>query len=119
MVSGESELIKSCFSNILDNAIFYSPKRGIIEISIYEQDQSPVCEFNDSGRGFPEGASDKIFELFSTSYEHRDNGSGLGLTLAKMIMEAHGGGITIGNNQAGGASVKLLFQDIIESHATY
>jgi two-component system sensor histidine kinase/response regulator len=111
-VSGETELIKSCLCNILDNAIFYSPKSGTIEISIFEMDNSTVCEFNDNGKGFTAGAYDKIFELFNTSDEHRDNGSGLGLSLARMIMEAHGGGIVIGNNQAGGASVKLLFQNI-------
>jgi K+-sensing histidine kinase KdpD len=118
-VSGETELIKSCLGNILDNAIFQSPKNSIIEISLYEQDRSPVCEFKDNGRGFTKEALDNIFELFNTGNEHRDNGSGLGLSLAKMIMEAHGGGIAIANNQAGGASVKLLFQDIIDSSVTY
>jgi two-component system sensor histidine kinase/response regulator len=111
IISGETELIKSCFNNILDNAIFFSPQNGIIEINMDFQDQILICEFKDEGKGFSNGAIDHIFEIFSTYHERRDNSSGLGLTLAKMIMEAHGGSIFIGNNQHRGASVKILFHN--------
>jgi two-component system sensor histidine kinase/response regulator len=116
VISGEAELIKTCFNNILDNAIFYSPQNGIIEINTDFQDQTLICEFKDEGKGFAKEAIDHIFEIFSAYHERRDNSSGLGLTLAKMIMEAHGGSIIIGNNQHHGASVKILFH-YIESHA--
>ena len=51
---------------------------------------------------------DHVFELFTTGDACKDNCTGIGLSIANMIMEAHGGSIIIGNNPGGGASVKLL-----------
>ncbi len=118
LISVESELIKKCFNNILDNAILYSPQNGIIEISMDFQDQILICEVKDQGKGFTKDVFDHIFEIFSTYHERRDNSSGLGLPLAKMIMEAHGGNIILGNNLHRGASVKILFHNI-ESNAGF
>jgi two-component system sensor histidine kinase/response regulator len=112
LISGETELIKCCLNNIIDNAIFFSPQNGIIEVKMDLQDKTVICEIKDEGKGFTKGAIDHIFELFSGNREYRDNSSGLGLTLSKMIMDAHYGSIIIGNIQDGGASVKLLFPGI-------
>lgn len=109
LISGKADLIKRCISNILDNAITSSPKDGIIEINTYAENHTFICEIKDNGKGFAIGAIDKVFELFTTGDEHKDNSMGVSLSIVKMIMEAHGGNIFIGNNPEGGASVKLQF----------
>ena len=113
LISGRAELIKKCVGNILDNAILFSPQGGNIEINTYVEDQTIVCEIKDNGKGFESGAVDHLFELFATSGACKDNCTGIGLPISNMIMEAHGGSISIGNNPGGGAFVKLLFQNII------
>jgi len=113
LIPGEAELIKKCISNILDNAIFFSPQDGTIEINTYVEDQTIICEIKDNGPGFATGTIDRVFELFATDDACKDNRTGIGLPIANMIMEAHGGSIIIGNNPGGGASVKLLFHNSI------
>jgi two-component system, sensor histidine kinase and response regulator len=113
LISGEAELIKKCISNILDNAVRFSPKNSTIEINTYVEEQIIICEIKDNGKGFVTGTVDHIFELFTTGDEYKDNCIGIGLPIAKMIMEGHGGSIIVGNNPAGGASVKLLFQNSV------
>jgi signal transduction histidine kinase len=115
LISGEADLIKKCIGNILDNAITSSPNDSTIEINMYSEDNSVICEIKDSGKGFPPGAIDQVFELFNDmDGEYKDNRIGVGLSIVKMIMEAHGGRITIGNNPDCGASVKLLFMKNIK-----
>lgn len=111
LISGETDLIKKCFCNILDNAVRFSSKSGIIEINAYAKDQTVIYEIKDNGKGFASGAIGHAFELFTTGDACKDNYIGIGLPIAKMIMEAHGGSIIIGNNPEGGTSVKLLFQN--------
>lgn len=110
LIYGEAELIKKCIGNILDNAILFSPQDGTIEINTYVEDQSIICEIKDNGTGFATGAIDQVFELFAAGDACKDNCTGIGLPISKMIMEANSGSIIIGNNPGGGASVKLLFQ---------
>lgn len=109
LISGEADLIKKCIGNILDNAITSSPKDGIIEINTYAENHNVICEIKDNGKGFAAEIIDHVFELFTTGDEYRDNSMGVSLSIVKMIMEAHGGNIFIGNNPEGGASVKLQF----------
>ncbi len=113
LIPGEAELIKKCICHILDNAILFSPQDGTIEINTYVENQAIICEIKDNGPGFAIGAIDHLFELFTMGNACKDNFTGIGIPIARMIMEAHGGNIIIGNNPAGGASVKLLFQKTI------
>jgi two-component system sensor histidine kinase/response regulator len=110
-IPGETDLIKKCCGNILDNALRFSPESGTIEINIYPENKHIVCEIKDNGKGFAPGAEDKVFELFTTDDEYKDNCIGIGLPISKMIMELHGGNIIIGNHPGGGAFVKLMFQN--------
>jgi two-component system, sensor histidine kinase and response regulator len=111
IILGEVELIKKCIDNILDNAVHFSPQDGKIEIRNYLEDQNIICEIKDTGKGFATSVLDHQFELFTTGDEYKDNKMGIGLPIAKMIMDLHRGGIKIDNNPHGGASVKLLFQN--------
>jgi two-component system sensor histidine kinase/response regulator len=115
LVSGEAELIKKCIGNIIDNSIRFSPKSGCVEINTYAEGQNILCEIKDNGKGFVIADIDRVFEFFTTDDEYQDNCKGIGLPIARMIMEEHGGSIIIGNNPGGGAYVKLLFQNTLSN----
>jgi len=117
-ISGEADLVKNCIAIILDNAITFSPQHSAIEVNTFVDNQTIICEIKDSGPGFAGGNIDRVFDLFVTGDAHIDNSTGIGLPIAKMIMDAHGGNIIIGNNPERGASVKLLFHNRIVDHAT-
>ena len=112
LIEGEAELIKKCIDEILDNAVHFSPVNASIEINTYTKGQSVICEISDNGKGFGKDIINKVFELFVTGDDYNDNKIGIGLPIAKMIMEGHGGIIIIGNNPNGGAFVKLVFQNL-------
>jgi two-component system, sensor histidine kinase and response regulator len=109
---GEEELIKKCIGTILDNAIIHSPSYGTIKIYTYFENQALICELIDDGTGFDPVIIDNSLELFTTSGEYKDNHIGIGLPIARMIMEGHGGEILIGNNPNCGAFVKLIFHNL-------
>ena len=68
-----------------------------------------VIEIRDYGDGFSAKTKDHLYELFTHADKYRDNSKGIGLPVAKMIIESHGGKIQIDNHPSGGAIVKLHF----------
>lgn len=104
-VSGEAaparfdkELIHRVFSNLIGNAIKFSPEGGAIEIRVRTADSKARAEVQDSGPGIPERYREKIFEKFGQIEARRDkekHSTGLGLTFCKLAVEAHGGKIGV------------------------
>jgi two-component system sensor histidine kinase/response regulator len=110
IISGETELIKKSLYNIINNSITYSPPGGTIEISVSFEKKVCSCEITDNGNGFDADFIEKGFKLFTTGSQYHDSRTGIGLPVVKMIMEAHGGELIIGNRPGGGALVKLIFR---------
>lgn len=108
-VEGETELVKKCILNIFQNAVTFSPSGGLIEIKCYNEGQKITLEISDNGKGIPDDIIDKGTEPFSKGAEYHDKSTGIGLPLAKLIMEAHGGDLILGNKAEAGALVKLRF----------
>ena len=94
---------------LFDNAVKYSADGGEIRVNAVMENQKVILEIKDEGRGFSNESIEKIFSLFATGEGHLDNNTGLSLALVKMIMDAHGGHIDVGNNEDKGAFVKLSF----------
>lgn len=100
--------------NLLSNAFKYTPNGGIITINLHHTPTQALITVNDSGPGIPEESIRKIFERFyqveSTS-SALSLGTGIGLALAKGIMEAHHGKIEIKSTVGQGSSftLSLLF----------
>lgn len=110
LIWGETDLIKKCIINILENAIRFSPQNGTIKINTFIEDHTIICEIQNNGNRISDIRMNTIFDLCITGKEYNDNNIGIDLPIAKMIMEAHGGTISIKNNPGGGVLVKLQFQ---------
>ena len=97
--------------NLLDNALKYSlPDSGPVEVSIVETEAAVVVCVRDDGLGIPEQDLASIFEPFfrvDRSRSRKTGGYGLGLSICKRVVEAHGGTITAENNAGRGASFRV------------
>jgi PAS domain S-box-containing protein len=95
-VSGDRIRLTQVFSNILHNAAKYTPPAGRIRIELHHQDDDVIVSIRDSGIGIPREMLSYVFELFAQlnrSYERTNGGLGIGLTLAKRLVELHDGSI--------------------------
>ncbi|MCK9204222.1 MAG: ATP-binding protein [Bacteroidales bacterium] len=109
IISGDPELLKVCMSNILENAVHYSPVGGTIFFRAFSDEKKVQVEVIDQGKGFTQEALKNLFKPFSPGEQHIDQNIGLDLTLVKMIMDVHNARIEAGNQKEGGAFVRLIF----------
>ena len=103
--------IRRCFTNLIENAIKYG-KRARVMLST--EPAGVVIRIDDNGPGIPEHLQDKVFEAFfriERSRNRETGGVGLGLTVARTILHAHGGRIELANGSQGGliATVTLPY----------
>ena len=92
----DTERISQVFTNLIKNAFKATTKKGKIEIFVEDMQDEVKVSIRDNGIGLPVDALDKIFRKFyqvDTSSTREKGGSGLGLSICKGIIEAHGGKI--------------------------
>jgi len=97
VIRGDAGMIQRLLSNLLDNAIKYTPAGGTVEVSLSEiKGQGATLTVKDTGIGISKRDLPHIFERFYRGDQSRsESGAGLGLSLAKAIVLAHGGNITV------------------------
>jgi signal transduction histidine kinase len=99
---GKARLLRRCFGNLIDNALKYA---GAATIDVAEDTRALRIAVRDSGPGIPEADLERVFEPFYR-LEHSRNrgtgGTGLGLTIARDIVRAHGGELVLRNRPQGG-----------------
>lgn len=93
-VNGDAEMIIRAISNLLDNAIKYTSKGGTITVRLSDIRKDILVQIMDTGTGIPEEHLPYIFNAFYR-VSRNSKGSGLGLSIAKTIIEAHGGRIWV------------------------
>ncbi len=105
MVPMDGTLIEQVLVNLLDNAIKHTPADAPIHIAVRREGRDAVFEVNDRGEGLSQEALTHLFDRFYTRQVGAEGrkGAGLGLSICKSIVEAHGGGITAQNGPTGGA----------------
>jgi two-component system sensor histidine kinase KdpD len=106
MIPADGTLIEQVVVNLLDNAIKHTPDGSGINVSVKPEKQRVVFEVSDNGPGIPGDDLPYVFNRFYKSEKTTDTvrrGIGLGLTICKSIIEAHGGVISVQNKPSGGA----------------
>jgi signal transduction histidine kinase len=113
MVDIDGEEIRTVLRNLLENAVKYSlPQSRPIEVTVVQNSDSVTVRVTDDGAGIPDGDVDRIFEPFfrvDRSRSHATGGYGLGLSICKRVMEAHGGSIAVERTGSRGSSFILIF----------
>jgi two-component system OmpR family sensor kinase len=107
-INGVQSEIKILITNIIENAIRYTPVGGAIDVSLLGQNGNAVFEVKDTGSGIPERDFDRVFERFYRGENQHIQGSGLGLSIVKEIAEKHAARIEL-SNLSPGLSFKVFF----------
>ncbi len=107
-ILGDEQRIRQVFSNLITNAVKYTPNKGRIEVEIKDENRHILVSISDTGIGISEEEHEKIFEKFYTvggkSLTRESERMGLGLTIARGIVEAHGGRIWVESEGEGKGS---------------
>ena len=106
----EDKLIEAIF-NIIENGIKYNREYGSVKISVKQEINKVIISINDTGIGIESDERDKIFERFyRTGLVSKIEGHGLGLNIAKMIVEAHSGTISVNSKINSGTEFLITLQ---------
>lgn len=101
--NGPENLMHHVWSNLIGNAIKFGPKGGLIQIQLQHDDEKLVFTVEDEGEGVPPEAKQRIFHKFyQLDSSHKQEGNGLGLALAKQIIDSCNGEITVEDRTNGG-----------------
>ncbi|HSZ57063.1 MAG TPA: ATP-binding protein, partial [Tepidisphaeraceae bacterium] len=110
-VIGNPDYVERAASNLIDNAIKYTPDRGEIRVSVgVERDEFVVIEVADNGIGIPPKDLSRIFERFyrvDRSRSREMGGTGLGLSIVKHVAQVHGGTIDVSSTPGVGSKFRL------------
>jgi len=96
--------MRQVFANLLDNAIKYTPQAGQVTISVRAEPSQAVAVFTDTGVGIPHEEQDKIWaRLYRGDKSRSQRGLGLGLSLVKAVVQAHGGQVAVSSEPGKGS----------------
>jgi len=105
MINGNTFALEQALRNLVENAIKYSARGSTITLDVTDE---PSIRVIDRGRGIPLHERELIFERFRRA-DRRSGGSGLGLSIVRRVVDAHGGEISIEDAPGGGAVFTLRF----------
>jgi signal transduction histidine kinase len=101
-VQGNQQLLAQAFTNLIDNAVKYTPEKGHIDLQANRKDSSVIITISDTGAGIPKEQREHVFKRFVRLDNARTSvGNGLGLSLVKAVMDQHEAEIILGDNQPG------------------
>jgi len=113
VVMGEDSRLARVVQNLVDNAISFSPDAGLVEISATRVDNEVIVHVEDEGPGVPPDSREAVFRRFHSERpegEEFGRHSGLGLAIAKTIVEGHGGRIEIEDRPDGNAGARFAIR---------
>lgn len=109
---GNESLTFHVFSNIIGNAIKFTPEEKEIAIRLSRREKKIIFAVEDSGPGIAEKDINHIFDKFYQSdSSHKEEGNGLGLSLVKSILDLMGGEIKVENRECGGARFTVIIPE--------
>jgi two-component system, OmpR family, sensor histidine kinase BaeS len=117
-VRGDRDRLAQVITNLLENALRYTPDGGRIDVDVILCEQAVRLIVRDNGPGFPPETLPHLFERFyraDPSRSRASGGSGLGLSVVRAIMKLHAGTVRATNATTGGAQLELQF--VRDNHA--
>jgi two-component system OmpR family sensor kinase len=109
-VYGDASLLSQLFSNLLSNAVKYSPDGGLIQVAAAQEEAQITVVIEDQGIGIPETDRERVFErYYRGSNTSGIVGSGVGLSLVKLIVDLHKGSIALHSREGEGSRFTLCF----------
>ena len=110
-VDADQEKLRIVLDNLVSNAVKFSPERGVIEIDVRVEDSRMVMEVADSGPGIPPAERERVFDPFYRgrgAAGGRLQGSGIGLSVVRDYVQAHGGSVEVVDEpQRSGARLRV------------
>ncbi|MCS5562938.1 HAMP domain-containing sensor histidine kinase [Marinobacter qingdaonensis] len=101
-IEGDRDLLFQMVSNLIDNAIKYTPEQGVIGVAVRRDGVDAVFEVRDSGIGIPDDEKEQVFQRFYRVGKSRSlPGNGLGLSLVSAVAEIHQGRIVLSDTYPG------------------
>ena len=109
IVQGEPGRLRQLLSNLISNALQFSPAGSVISLGLQRQAKSLLIWVEDQGPGVPEQQREQIFERFWQADRSRSgSNAGMGLAIARSIGQAHGGSLSAKEGAQGGCRIELL-----------
>jgi two-component system OmpR family sensor kinase len=106
VVWGDAHQLHQVLANLMRNALVHTPVTAAIEVAVHEDANSVVLSVRDHGPGLPAGSAESLFDRFWRAEGGRERGkagAGLGLAIARRLVDAHRGEISAENAPGGGA----------------
>src|SRR4029077_18263791 len=110
-IVGDPDLLETAFKHLMNNAVHFNKKGGLIKLQAKNQGDQVQISFADTGIGIP---NDKVSMVFDSFYQVADymtrdvGGIGLGLAIVRRIVEAHGGSIMVQSREGQGSEFRIL-----------
>lgn len=111
MIFADEGKIRQVITNLMSNAVKYSPEGGAIEIAVRDGGKNAILSVKDNGIGIPEAERELIFERFyrtDKSRNRKTGGVGIGLTIVSAIVKAHGGTIQVQSEEGVGSTFTVF-----------
>lgn len=109
VVQGVPWMLREALSNLIDNALRYTPAGGEVTVACAVVDGRPRLSVIDNGPGLAASERERVFERFYRVPGAPGDGCGLGLAIVKEIAEVHGADVRLGTPAGGGLRVELVF----------
>ncbi|MEY2747942.1 MAG: Alkaline phosphatase synthesis sensor protein PhoR [Planctomycetota bacterium] len=106
-LEGNAQRLEQVFTNLLENAIKYTPAGGRVEVRLSIDEREARFEVRDTGIGIPAAALPRVFERFYRVDRSRSRdmgGTGLGLAIVKHVVKAHGGSVSVASEEGRGTT---------------
>ena len=105
VVTADRTRLEQVAANLIDNAIKYTPSGGRVDVDVQRESEGAVLRVRDTGPGIPADELPRIFDrLFRGDTSRTERGLGLGLSLVKAIVEAHGGHVEVSSEPGSGST---------------
>ncbi len=110
LVLGDADALAQVVNNLVSNAVKYAAAGGALEVRLAAKEGQAVLEVLDRGSGVPRGCEHRVFEEFFRAHDSLNSGiqgAGLGLTIARQIVRAHGGELDYRAREGGGCCFRV------------